>query len=776
MKCIFIVLLTLYPFALFAQPTWEHFSELNVPRSFHNALYIGNNEVLVMGGYEYSGSDPVATASCELIDVSTKGVLQADSMNNPRTEFVALLTSDSNVIVVSGLAGKQNRGILTPTVERYDRITKTWQVLGSLNIARRQHVATFINNHEILVVGGRLQNHTTIADAEIFDITTGLSRSAAPFPFVINSASIAHTSNGDIVVLAGREGGANSNRSDIVYRYNRAANSWEETSRIAMPLQGTHLLKLWNGKLLISGGARKENPLNFARQVQVEDAENWRVIGSMQSERQWSSAAQWTEDTVITIGGYNNNTVILPTTDWVDVETQVQSLATGPELIEPRAFFPTVTIPDCWSRVGFSNEVAILAIGGLKIFSEPTANIEILSRKQNRSLPRRDTSTCKGEDRGVRLSTVTGDSYFWYPSQGLSCNNCRSPLANPDQTTTYTVEVISSCGILYDTVDVIVHPPPLVEISADTTICSGQSVQLFANGGDSYRWEPKTGLSCDDCPAPEAFPEETTTYVVQAWNAEGCRGVDSVTVVVREEPETIRLQISRGLSGYSGERLVIPVEVISEIASSDITEFEFELVYDPKIMVLDESSIDRLLSQTLLEGWRVEILRHDHERGSLLAKFYAPPGETLSGIGELLRFEASLYLSDVLGTELQFEVHLQSQCFNFEEEPGYARLDSVCGFNFRFIEINVEKYIPPTVYPNPSSELIMFEFSLGLDGMTQLEVFDVGGRRVALIVDDPLEAGRYSVEWDVQDIPSGLYWYRMKSGDWVQSGQVYVAQ
>ncbi|MEZ4930650.1 MAG: hypothetical protein R2788_00780 [Saprospiraceae bacterium] len=54
-----------------------------------------------------------------------------------------------------------------------------------------------------------------------------------------------------------------------------------------------------------------------------------------------------------------------------------------------------------------------------------------------------------------------------------------------------------------------------------------------------YSWEPTTGLSCADCPDPLAAPDETTTYVLTAWDSYGCEVYDTITIVVNEVLEAI---------------------------------------------------------------------------------------------------------------------------------------------------------------------------------------------------------------------------------------------
>lgn len=82
---------------------------------------------------------------------------------------------------------------------------------------------------------------------------------------------------------------------------------------------------------------------------------------------------------------------------------------------------------------------------------------------------------------------------------------------------------------------------PLPLIIADTTICQGQSVRLWANipPNTATTWSPATGLSCTNCIAPLASPGATTTYRVDIRYPDGCTASREVTVYVSNLPESI---------------------------------------------------------------------------------------------------------------------------------------------------------------------------------------------------------------------------------------------
>lgn len=68
-------------------------------------------------------------------------------------------------------------------------------------------------------------------------------------------------------------------------------------------------------------------------------------------------------------------------------------------------------------------------------------------------------------------------------------------------------------------------------------------------------------------------------------------------------------------------------------------------------------------------------------------------------------------------------------------------------------------------HPNPFNGSTIFRISIPTPAVTVLRVFDILGRETARLVDGYQEAGYYSINWEAQNIPSGLYYYRLESGN-----------
>ena len=67
-------------------------------------------------------------------------------------------------------------------------------------------------------------------------------------------------------------------------------------------------------------------------------------------------------------------------------------------------------------------------------------------------------------------------------------------------------------------------------------------------------------------------------------------------------------------------------------------------------------------------------------------------------------------------------------------------------------------------YPNPFNPVTTISFRVDREAPVSLAVFNTLGREVTRLVDRHLSPGVYSVEFAAGDLPSGIYFYRLRSG------------
>lgn len=135
----------------------------------------------------------------------------------------------------------------------------------------------------------------------------------------------------------------------------------------------------------------------------------------------------------------------------------------------------------------------------------------------------------------VQLEAYGGSTYLWSPAQYLDDPTSATPFVTIDQTTDFSVIISDVCGV--DTVNLTV---PVfggsVQSSNDTSICIGNSVPLFVNGGTSAVWTPGTYLDDPNSTTPVSTPTSDITYVVQVETNEGCMLTDTVLIDVFYTP------------------------------------------------------------------------------------------------------------------------------------------------------------------------------------------------------------------------------------------------
>jgi len=72
-------------------------------------------------------------------------------------------------------------------------------------------------------------------------------------------------------------------------------------------------------------------------------------------------------------------------------------------------------------------------------------------------------------------------------------------------------------------------------------------------------------------------------------------------------------------------------------------------------------------------------------------------------------------------------------------------------------------------YPNPFNPATEIAFSLSVKVRATLRIYDMLGREIATLIDEEKNPGRYSIRWDAGRYASGVYFYRLIAGDFVQT-------
>jgi DNA-binding beta-propeller fold protein YncE len=79
-------------------------------------------------------------------------------------------------------------------------------------------------------------------------------------------------------------------------------------------------------------------------------------------------------------------------------------------------------------------------------------------------------------------------------------------------------------------------------------------------------------------------------------------------------------------------------------------------------------------------------------------------------------------------------------------------------------------------YPNPTQGMTRVDYDVPRDGLVEISVHDVLGRRVQTVVAQAQPAGQHTATIDTAQLPSGLYFVRLAAGSTVRHAKVSVAR
>jgi len=79
-------------------------------------------------------------------------------------------------------------------------------------------------------------------------------------------------------------------------------------------------------------------------------------------------------------------------------------------------------------------------------------------------------------------------------------------------------------------------------------------------------------------------------------------------------------------------------------------------------------------------------------------------------------------------------------------------------------------------YPNPFNPTTDIKFSIPKTGLVKIAVYDAMGREAAVLVNESLSAGSYSVDFNASNLSSGIYFYTMFSGNFKETKKMILVK
>jgi len=77
-------------------------------------------------------------------------------------------------------------------------------------------------------------------------------------------------------------------------------------------------------------------------------------------------------------------------------------------------------------------------------------------------------------------------------------------------------------------------------------------------------------------------------------------------------------------------------------------------------------------------------------------------------------------------------------------------------------------------YPNPFNPITKIKYQIPQQLFVTIKVFDVLGNEIVTLVQEEKEAGGYELTWKAENLTSGIYYYRITAGDFIQTKKMVL--
>ena len=90
-------------------------------------------------------------------------------------------------------------------------------------------------------------------------------------------------------------------------------------------------------------------------------------------------------------------------------------------------------------------------------------------------------------------------------------------------------------------------------------------------------------------------------------------------------------------------------------------------------------------------------------------------------------------------------------------------------------EINiVRKFELHQNFPNPFNPSTKIQYSIPQSNNVVIKIFNVLGKEVGTLFNEEKPAGTYEITWNAENLPSGVYFYQLTAGKFIETKKMLL--
>jgi N-acetylneuraminic acid mutarotase len=702
-----------------ATETWTYKANLIQARGVHKAVLLNNGKVLVVGGQSSSISGMTHYNTGEIYDPSINTFSSVgNNMTEGRAYPIAVLLNDGKVIV----SGGENVSGVSNTTDIYDPNTNTFTQVGNMTIARAYFTGTLLDDGRVLVVGG--------SGADIYDPVS------QTFSYVGNMSTTRwnHTAtklnDGRVLIT----GGYPNNTAEI---FDPATNNFSAVIDVMSSVRYRHTATLLdNGKVLITGGV-KEVPVELAT-AEVFDpiTESFGEVIPLYNGRFDHESVELIDGRVLITGGAY---------DGSPGSVAISSC----EIFDPNFEPPTPGLVAYYPFNGNANDESGNnnhgTVDGATLISDRFGNpAKAYSFDgQNDKIDFGDVTFLDGESEATIALWINYTEHSGEYDPFIT----KGPIAQFEGS--YTILYTPGGGHLsshfvegWETISSAHLAEPLDdgEWYFITVTLENKRVEFYLDGILSTSLQPE--LNCSQI--QNISDPLTVGYNIRGSGENWYKGfIDDIRIYdyAISKAEILELYHEGGwgtnnaisvLTPNGGEVWGMATEQFIIWSSIDIIDvkIEFSSNNGASWELVNES-----VPSTGIYSWNV------------------PAVHTIQGL---------IKISDVTDEDI------------FDISDNVFTIEPVTGMEDENNRLIPDEYSLSQNHPNPFNPTTKIKYGLPNAGLVTIKVYDVLGNEVATIVNEERYAGNYEITWYAEQLPSGIYFYRIQAGSFVETKKMIL--